>query len=49
MRRFPEEANKVKEIALLHLPLRVLKKVGLATTLVEKIAGLKKKFLRKRA
>lgn len=45
MRRFPEEANKVREIALLQIPTHLLKKIVSEQDLLEKIISLKRKFL----
>lgn len=47
MERFPREVEKVKEIALLHVPTAVLKKVVSEATLLGKILNLKKRFLGK--
>ena len=45
IQRFPEEADKVREIALLHLPTPLLKKTVSEAGLLEKILDLKRKFL----
>ena len=45
IQRFPEEADKVREIALLHLPTTLLKKTVSEARLLEKILDLKRKFL----
>ena len=46
---FPEEAEKVREIALLQVPTPLLKKTVPETGLLEKILSLKRKFLRRLA
>jgi len=45
MKRFPQEAHKVREIALLQLPTHLLKKMLPEEGLLEKILSLKRKFL----
>jgi len=47
MEKFPQEADKVREIALLHLPTPVLKKTVFEPDLLEKILSLKRRFLQK--
>jgi len=42
--RFPREADKVREIALLQIPTPVLKKTLGEVSLLEKILNLKRKF-----
>lgn len=42
--RFPGEADKVREIALLHLPTPILKKTLSEEVLLKKILDLKRKF-----
>lgn len=45
IKRFPREATKIREIALLQLPNTLLKETIAETGLLEKILLLKKKFL----
>lgn len=44
MERFPEEADKVREIALLQLPTSLLRKTLGEEGLLEKILNLKRRF-----
>ena len=43
--KFPEQADKVREIALLHLPIPLLKKTVSEDGLLERVLNLKRKFL----
>ena len=43
--KFPAEADKVREIALLHLSTPLLKKMVSEDWLLEKLLNLKRKFL----
>jgi len=49
MERFPDEADKVREIALLEIPDALLKKTVPQGALREKILSLKRRFLSERA
>ena len=42
--KFPEQADKVREIALLHLPTPLLKKTVSEDGLLERVLNLKRKF-----
>ena len=42
--KFPEEANKVREIALLQIPVSILKRTLAEEGLLERILNLKRKF-----
>lgn len=42
--KFPEEANKVREIALLQIPISILKRTLAEEGLLERILNLKRKF-----
>jgi hypothetical protein len=44
IQRFPKEADKVREIALLQIPTPLLKKTVPEIALLEKILSLKRKF-----
>ena len=46
MERFPEEAKKVRELALLHLPTSLLKKILEESKLLERVLRLKRRFLK---
>ena len=45
IKKLPAEADKVREIALLHLPTPLLKKMVSEDWLLEKLLNLKRKFL----
>ncbi len=45
MQRFPEEADKVREIALLHVPIPLLREMVAEADLLKRIIYLKRKFL----
>ena len=45
MKRFPKEAEKVREIALLQLPASILKMTISETALLDKLLSLKREFL----
>lgn len=44
MKRFPKEASKIREIALLQIPTPLLKEAVFEGELLEKVLALKKKF-----
>ena len=46
--KFPQEADKVREIALLHVPTPLLKRTVFERELLDKILNLKRKFLGKK-
>ena len=44
IKRFPKEASKIREIALLQIPIPLLKETLSEAGLLEKVLSLKKKF-----